>query len=95
MTAVAQSRAAEGFRWSTVRIVALATLCTAQLIESIDVTVANVALPAMKFDLGLSQASLQWVVSAYTVLFGGFLLLARIVREAAAAPMVGAAELSA
>lgn len=75
MTAVAQSRAAEAFRWSTVRIVALATLCTAQLIESIDVTVVNVALPAMKLDLGLTQASLQWVVSAYTVLFGGFLLL--------------------
>ena len=74
MTAVAPAPASQ-FRWRAVHVMALATLCVAQLIESVDVTVVNVALPAIKAGLGFSDGGLQWVVSAYTVLFGGFLLL--------------------
>src|SRR6185312_6689022 len=57
-------------RWS-----ALALLVTAQFMVILDVAVVNVALPAIKSDLGFSSASLQWVVSAYAILFGGTLLL--------------------
>jgi EmrB/QacA subfamily drug resistance transporter len=57
-------------RWS-----ALALLVTAQFMVILDVAVVNVALPAIKTDLGFSSASLQWVVSAYAILFGGTLLL--------------------
>lgn len=63
------------FTWCAVEILALTTLCIAQLVESIDVTVVNVALPAIRTGLGFSESSLQWVVSAYTALFGGCLLL--------------------
>src|SRR5689334_7283418 len=41
----------------------------------LDATVVNVALPSIQEDLGLSEANLQWVVNAYTLIFGGFLLL--------------------
>jgi EmrB/QacA subfamily drug resistance transporter len=57
-------------RWS-----ALALLVTAQFMVILDVAVVNVALPSIKTDLGFSSASLQWVVSAYAILFGGTLLL--------------------
>ncbi|MGI8413161.1 MAG: MFS transporter [Solirubrobacteraceae bacterium] len=75
MSAVADRPAARRFTWRSAEILALSTLCIAQLIESIDVTVVNVALPAIRTGLNFSQANLQWVVSAYTALFGGFLLL--------------------
>src|SRR4029077_19475231 len=57
-------------RWS-----ALALLVTAQFMVILDVAVVNVALPSIKLDLGFSSASLQWVVSAYAIFFGGTLLL--------------------
>ncbi len=57
-------------RWS-----ALALIVTAQFMVILDVAVVNVALPSIKADLGFSQASLQWVVSAYAIFFGGALLL--------------------
>ena len=57
-------------RWS-----ALALLVTAQFMVILDVAVVNVALPSIKTDLGFSSASLQWVVSAYAIFFGGTLLL--------------------
>src|SRR4051812_29739540 len=57
-------------RWSTLTVLALA-----QLMVVLDVTIVNVALPDIQADLGFSAAGLQWVVSAYTLLFGGFLLL--------------------
>jgi EmrB/QacA subfamily drug resistance transporter len=57
-------------RWS-----ALALIVTAQFMVVLDVAVVNVALPAIKADLGFSQDSLQWVISAYAILFGGALLL--------------------
>ncbi|MGH3113090.1 MAG: MFS transporter, partial [Gaiellaceae bacterium] len=41
----------------------------------LDATIVNVALPAIQSDLGFAQADLQWVITAYTLAFGGFLLL--------------------
>jgi EmrB/QacA subfamily drug resistance transporter len=54
---------------------ALVLLCAAQFMVVLDASIVNVALPSIKTDLGFSQSSLQWVVSAYTLAFGGFLLL--------------------
>lgn len=67
--------AEQDFVWTRRHSSALGVLCLAQLIESLDVTVVNVALPAIQSDVGFSTTGLQWVISAYTVLFGGFLLL--------------------
>src|SRR5258707_8674390 len=41
----------------------------------LDIAIVNVALPSIKVDLGFSQENLQWVISAYALFFGGFLLL--------------------
>src|SRR5213082_1629058 len=57
-------------RWS-----ALALIVTAQFMVILDVAIVNVALPSIKTDLGFSETSLQWVVSAYAIIFGGALLL--------------------
>jgi EmrB/QacA subfamily drug resistance transporter len=57
------------------RWVALAALAVAQFMVFLDETVVNVALPSIKTDLGFSQATLAWVVSAYIVVFGGLVLL--------------------
>jgi len=57
------------------RYAALALIVTAQFMVILDVAIVNVALPSIKTDLGFSQASLQWVVSAYAIFFGGTLLL--------------------
>ena len=54
---------------------ALALIVTAQFMVILDVAIVNVALPSIKTDLGFSQTSLQWVVSAYAIFFGGALLL--------------------
>ena len=54
---------------------ALALLCTVQFMVVLDIAVVNVALPLIQTDLGFSQENLQWVISAYALLFGGFLLL--------------------
>src|SRR6187455_694964 len=59
-----------GRRWA-----ALAVIVTAQFMVILDVAVVNVALPSIKTDLGFSDESLQWVVSAYAIFFGGALLL--------------------
>ncbi|TDD19815.1 DHA2 family efflux MFS transporter permease subunit [Kribbella turkmenica] len=56
--------------WAT-----LAVLALAQFIVVLDVTIVNVALPHIQADLDFSADSLQWVINAYTLLFGGFLLL--------------------
>ena len=58
-------------RWATLLIV-----CFAQLMIVLDVTIVNVALPAIQQDLGFSQANLSWVVNAFLVTFGSLLLLA-------------------
>jgi len=54
---------------------ALALLCTVQFMVVLDIAVVNVALPSIQADLGFSQEDLQWVISAYALFFGGFLLL--------------------
>src|SRR5919202_4751627 len=54
---------------------ALALLCTVQFMVVLDVAIVNVALPSIQADLGFSQENLQWVISAYALVFGGFLLL--------------------
>ncbi len=53
----------------------LVLICFAQFMVVLDATVVNVALPSIQQDLGLSEANLQWIVNAYTLAFGGFLLL--------------------
>ena len=57
-------------RWS-----ALALIVTAQFMVILDIAIVNVALPSIKSDLDFSQTNLQWVISAYAILFGGTLLL--------------------
>src|SRR2546428_10728508 len=54
---------------------ALALLLGVQFMVVLDIAIVNVALPSIQIDLGFSQENLQWVVSAYALLFGGFLLL--------------------
>jgi EmrB/QacA subfamily drug resistance transporter len=53
----------------------VAIVCIAQLMVILDATIVNVALPSIQRGLDLSPANLQWVVNAYTLTFGGFLLL--------------------
>src|SRR5580658_7647495 len=57
------------------RTLALVVLCCAALLDTIDVTVVNVAMPAIKNSLHFSEGGLAWMVDAYMVPFGGFLLL--------------------
>src|SRR5690348_2072001 len=68
--AMNDSRAKINSRW-----VALAVLALAQFMVVLDVTIVNVALPSIQADLGFSADGLQWVVNAYTLAFGGLLLL--------------------
>jgi MFS family permease len=64
-----RSRPKANSRW-----LALAVLALAQFMVVLDVTIVNVALPAIQGDLGFSADGLQWVVNAYTLAFGGLLL---------------------
>lgn len=57
-------------RWS-----ALILLCLGELMIVLDTTIVNVALPSIRADLGFTETSLVWVVNAYMLTFGGFLLL--------------------
>ena len=57
------------------RWLALYVLCLGDLMIVLDQSIVNVALPSIRADLGFSQASLAWVVNAYLLTFGGFLLL--------------------
>jgi len=65
------SRSSDRRRW-----LALVVVCLAQLMNSLDVTIVNVALPAIQNDLHFSQSNLTWCVDAYLITFGSFLLLA-------------------
>jgi EmrB/QacA subfamily drug resistance transporter len=58
------------------RWLALYVLCLGDLMIVLDTTIVNVALPSIRADLGFTEASLAWVVNAYLLTFGGFLLLA-------------------
>jgi EmrB/QacA subfamily drug resistance transporter len=57
------------------RWLALFILCLGDLMIVLDTTIVNVALPSIRADLAFSEASLAWVVNAYLLTFGGFLLL--------------------
>src|SRR2546421_845631 len=60
---------------SRTRWFALIVLCLGTLMIVLDTTIVNVALPSIRADLGFSETSLAWVVNAYLLTFGGFLLL--------------------
>jgi EmrB/QacA subfamily drug resistance transporter len=62
--------ASHGRKW-----LALALLASVQFMVVLDIAIVNVALPSIQTDLGFSQENLQWVISAYALFFGGFLLL--------------------
>jgi EmrB/QacA subfamily drug resistance transporter len=62
-------------RHSTNPWVILVLICLAQFMVVLDATIVNVALPSIQSDLNLSEANLQWIVNAYALVFGGFLLL--------------------
>jgi EmrB/QacA subfamily drug resistance transporter len=74
------STAAESFvdssgRFSKAAWGALLVLCGALFLDALDVSMTGVALPSIRDELGMSTSSLQWVVSAYVLGYGGFLLL--------------------
>jgi MFS family permease len=69
--AQAESASADRRRW-----LALYVLCAGVLMDVLDATIVNVALPSIKGDLGFSQSGLAWVLNAYLISFGGLLLLA-------------------
>src|SRR5688572_8085061 len=60
---------------SRTRWIALYILCLGDLMIVLDVTIVGVALPSIREDLGFTETSLAWVVNAYLLTFGGFLLL--------------------
>jgi len=65
----------QGAQRSSNRWLILVIACLAQFMVVLDATVVNVALPSIQKGLHFSPSSLQWVVNAYTLVFGGFLLL--------------------
>jgi EmrB/QacA subfamily drug resistance transporter len=73
MTSMATSPSATSDRR---RWIALVVVCFAQMMNALDSTIVNVALPAIQRDLQFTQANLTWVVNAYLIAFGSFLLLA-------------------
>jgi MFS family permease len=62
-------------RESRRRWIALVVVCLAMLMNVLDTTVVNVALPKIQHDLHFTQAGLAWVLDGYMVAFGGFLLM--------------------
>src|SRR3984957_8601540 len=70
MVTEAQQRHSDRRRWY-----ALIVVCLAMLMNALDATVVNVALPKIQHDLHFTQANLAWVIDAYLVAFAGFLLL--------------------
>src|ERR1700716_773115 len=60
---------------------ALLVLCGALFLDAMDVSMVGVALPSIRTDLHLSTSSLQWVVSAYVLGYGGFLLLGGLAHD--------------
>src|SRR6266508_1478430 len=70
MTDATDVERADRRRW-----IALAVIVVAQFMVVRDIAIVNVALPSIRTDLHFSQESLQWVITAYSILFGGVLLL--------------------
>ncbi len=73
---MASSAPPAAFAWTRRHVIALLVLCLAALLDTIDVTVVNVAMPTIRTALHFSEGGLAWMVNAYMVPFGGFLLLA-------------------
>jgi MFS family permease len=63
----------------------LAICCTSLLMVSMDITIVNVALPAIRHDLGAKTSGLQWVIDAYTVVVASLLMLSARSRIGSAA----------
>ena len=55
--------------------IVLGLSCAAQFMVVLDIAIVNVALPSIQQDLGIEQSTLQWIVIAYGLMLGGFLLL--------------------
>src|SRR6478735_8581653 len=68
-------RSAAVRRTATNPWIVLVLVCFAQFMVVLDATIVNVALPSIQKDLHLSEGNLQWIINAYTLVFGGFLLL--------------------
>src|SRR3954449_9824242 len=68
---IAKSESASRRKW-----MALVVVCLGQLMMVVDMTIVNVALPVVQHDLDFSQANLTWVVNAYLISYGSFMLLA-------------------
>ena len=75
MTTTQTARQAPQALEGRTRWLALYVLCLGDVLIVLDSTIVNVALPSIQADLGFSEASLAWVVNAYLLTFGGFLLL--------------------
>src|SRR3954462_13039015 len=75
MSATAEARDALSTEPNPRRWVALGVIAIAQLMVVLAPSIVNIALPSAQADLGISNADRQWVVTAYTLAFGGLLLL--------------------
>ena len=75
MTQEIVAERAAGSQLDPRRWIALAVIVAAQFMVVLDVAIVNVALPSIRTDLHFSQESLQWVITAYSIFFGGVLLL--------------------
>ena len=73
--AAAEAHAATATEPDPKRWLALAVLAAAQLMIVLDASIVNIALPSAQADLGITDANRQWMVTAYTLAFGGLLLL--------------------
>src|SRR3954452_17870585 len=69
------SRLITGTHWSRATWALLVVLCGALFLDGLDISMVGVALPSIGHDLGMSPSSLQWIVSAYVLGYGGLLLL--------------------
>jgi MFS family permease len=67
MTRAGQARTSQG--------IVLVLACAAQFMVVLDIAIVNVALPSIQRDLGIGQSALQWIVIAYGLMLGGFVLL--------------------
>ena len=75
MDTVARGRLTRPKRSTASIYLALALLCSVQMMLFLDDTVVNVALPTIQRALGMSEGDLTWIINAYLLVFGGFLLL--------------------
>ncbi|GAB2508804.1 hypothetical protein GCM10027167_07550 [Nocardia heshunensis] len=62
-------------RATTIRYLTLGLLCSVQMMLNLDDTIVNVALPTIQQHLHMSESDLTWIINAYLLLFGGFLLV--------------------